>query len=184
MKYRGIDAVATKIFTHSGLIYPYSLHGWKLREFCGHEGLRNFLLGIGPWIDRYFASSKRCSQLDQVQDVEVFEKKDYLCAAAGLALSACSDLKERHALVQKHLLFNDVSTIATEVPLWAYDKKIGAISGHADILQIRDGKVFVVDYKPGAALEPKKKVASQLFWYAPLLFGEPNNGTHFWQCQK
>lgn len=168
-KYNSIPAISSKNFFHSGVIYPFMLHEWKLREFCRYEGLRKYLDNLNDWINKYFSSGKRCSQIKSVTNVKVFKKKNMLCSAAELALSACSDLKERHALVQKHLLFNDVATIATEVPVWLWDKQMGAICGHIDILQVRFGRVWVVDFKPGAESEDKLKVASQLFWYSRAL---------------
>jgi hypothetical protein len=66
-------------------------------------------------------------------------------------------------------LHNDKATIATEVPVYLWDKKLGAISDHIDLLQIRFGEVWICDYKPGAVFEPKEKVASQLYWYAQAL---------------
>ena len=63
------------------------------------------------------------------------------------------------------MLVNDSSTTAVEVPVWFWDKREDAgISGHIDILQIRGGKVHILDYKPEA--EKKKKAAGQLIFYA------------------
>jgi hypothetical protein len=168
-RYSKTKAVSRMNFSHFGVVYPFMLHDWKLREFCREKGLRDYLLKLGPWVDRYFSSGKRCSQLRCVRDVEVFKKRNFLCTAVGQALGACSDLKERHSVVQKHLLFNDSSTIATEVPVWAYDKRLGSLSGHIDVLQVRFGKVWVLDYKPSARHEDRLKVASQLYWYARAL---------------
>lgn len=168
-KYGSIPAVSCKNFSHSGLVYPFMLHEWKVREFCRHEDLKKYLFNLDKWIDKYFSSGNRCSQLKSVSKVDVFKKKNLLCSAAKLALSACTDLKERHSLVQKYLLCNDVATIATEVPVWLFDKRLGGISGHIDILQVRFGRVWVVDFKPGAEKEDRLKTASQLFWYARAL---------------
>ena len=169
MKYKKVEVVASKNFFHFGIMYPFMLHNWKLREFCAHEGLREYLLGLGPWVDRYFLSGTRCSQLDSVEDVNVIEKRNMLCTAVEDVLGVCDDLKERHGLIQRHLLYNDSSTIATEVPVWAYDKGIGTISGHIDLLQVRFGKIWVLDYKPAAKTANRLKVASQLYWYARAL---------------
>ena len=40
------------------------------------------------------------------------------------------------------------------------------VSGHIDILQIRQGKIFILDLKPGAFKENEEKVTSQLYLYA------------------
>jgi transposase-like protein len=168
-RYAKTKAVSQRNFSHFGVVYPFMLHNWKLREFCREEGLREYLLKLGPWVDKYFSSGKKCSQLRCVRDVEVFKTKNFLCRAVGQALGACSDLRERHSVVQKHFLFNDSSTIATEVPVWAYDKRLGPLSGHIDVLQVRFGKVWVLDYKPSARQEDRLKVASQLYWYVRAL---------------
>ncbi len=65
------------------------------------------------------------------------------------------------------MLINDSSTVACEVPVWLFEKNLNAsICGHIDILQIRNGLVYVLDFKPDAAFENVQKVASQLFFYA------------------
>jgi len=168
-KYPDVEVIASKQFVHSGLVYSYMLHQHKLREFCTHDGLKGYLSGLDVWVDKYFSSGIRCSQIQCSASVEIEQKKNFLCCAVGYALSACSDLRERHMLVQKYLLYNDSATIACEVPVWAFDKKLGPICGHIDLIQIRSGKVFVLDYKPGAAFLNKGKVVSQLFWYARAL---------------
>ena len=168
-KYPNVETIISKQFVHSGLVYSFMLHQHKLREFCKYEGMKAYLQGIDNWIDKYFSSGMRCSQMKQVCAVDVEEKRNLLCDAANLAISACSELRERHSLVQKHLLSNDSCTIATEVPVYMWDKQIGAICGHIDILQVRFGKIWVVDFKPGAKFVDKKKVAAQLYWYAQAL---------------
>jgi len=61
----------------------------------------------------------------------------------------------------------DSSTIACEVPIWLWEKNLDlGISGHIDLLQIRQDKIFILDFKPGAQKENEQEVASQLFWYA------------------
>jgi ATP-dependent exoDNAse (exonuclease V) beta subunit len=66
------------------------------------------------------------------------------------------------------MLANDVTTIAVEVPVWFWAKEINeGISGHIDILQIRNNKVFILDYKPEAVKD--KKAIGQLFLYARAL---------------
>jgi hypothetical protein len=168
-KYKGVEVITSKNFNHCGLIYPFMIHNLKLNEFCKHGSLRDYLLKLDSWADKYFASGSRCSQLRSVADVEVIEKRNFLCKAVGQVLDACNDLKERHSILQKYLLYNDNATVATEIPVWCYDKKLGAISGHIDILQIRFGKIWIADYKPNAKREDRSKVISQLFWYARSL---------------
>lgn len=168
-KYSNIPAVLSKNFDHSGLIYNYRVHRWKLNEFCNYNGLKDYLLGLDDWINRYFVSGLRCSQLRGVENVDIVEKKNSLCTAVSHILGACDELKERHYLLQKHLIHNDNATIAAEVPVFMYDKTIGNIHGHIDLVQIKAGRVFVLDFKPGAATIDKMKTAAQLYWYSRSL---------------
>jgi hypothetical protein len=65
------------------------------------------------------------------------------------------------------MLINDSSTVAVEVPVWLWEKNLDVgVAGHIDALQIRQGKIFILDFKPAAERENEQKVASQLFWYA------------------
>jgi len=82
------------------------------------------------------------------------------------------------------MLENDTSTIATEGPVFIQASEsplIGLrnlsenpITGHIDILQYRNGKLYILDYKPGAQ---KEKPIGQLFVYACCL--SRATGIHF-----
>jgi ATP-dependent exoDNAse (exonuclease V) beta subunit len=66
------------------------------------------------------------------------------------------------------MLANDSTTIAVEVPIWLDKSAIavlnaehgiylpsgtgGAITGHIDFLQVRNGAVHILDYKPDARM--------------------------------
>lgn len=121
-KHKGVEPIVHKQFIHSGLIYRFSLHNLKLREFCRHKDLAHYLISLDEWIDRYFTSGSRCSQMQTVEHVEVVPKKNIACNAVGNVLGACKDLRERHAIVQQYLLHNDSSTVAVEVPVWMSDR--------------------------------------------------------------
>ncbi len=56
-----------------------------------------------------------------------------------------------------------VATIATELPVWYYDKTLEtSVIGHIDFVQVRGGKIYLLDYKPNAE---KKKPFPQLYAY-------------------
>lgn len=70
-------------------------------------------------------------------------------------------------MVQEFMLINDSSTVAIELPVWLYEKGLDKrLSGHIDVLQVRQGRIFIPDYKPNAEKENEHKVISQLYWYA------------------
>ena len=77
--------------------------------------------------------------------------------------------KLRHETLQRFMLANDSVTVATEVPIWLTEADIAAlerlhgieltprggdkpraITGHIDFLQVRNGAVHILDYKPDA----------------------------------
>jgi hypothetical protein len=77
--------------------------------------------------------------------------------------------KLRHETLQKFMLINDSVTVAIEVPIWLTETDIAAlekqhgielaprvgaaersITGHIDFLQVRNGAVRILDYKPDA----------------------------------
>jgi len=78
-------------------------------------------------------------------------------------LNLAKNNRERHEKVENFFLINDSVTIATEVPVYLtkndikYFKNKGfdfdfenyrtPITGHIDILQIRNGLIYILDYK-------------------------------------
>ncbi len=78
-------------------------------------------------------------------------KYNNACRLASLALKATENNRERHKFVENFMLVNDSSTVACEVPVWFWEKNLNAgISGHVDILQIRNGLIHILDFKPDA----------------------------------
>ena len=93
-------------------------------------------------------------------------KHNYANKLAGLGLKLAPDNKARHQAVQDFMLINDSTTVATEVPVYLTDSDIAyfknkgfgfsfeacktPITGHIDILQIRNGLIYILDYKPEA----------------------------------
>lgn len=78
-----------------------------------------------------------------------------------------------HEAIQRFMLANDSATIAVEVPVYLFPteapdlKLAGALTGHIDVLQVRAGRVWILDYKPDARKETRAKY--QLYSYARAL---------------
>jgi len=114
---------------------------------------------------------------------------------AGFVLQAVTENKLRHDALQKFMLANDSCTVATEVPVYIRREDIEymenvlkfkvsdnglieskgqkkpvklprLLTGHIDFVQIRNGSVHLLDYKPNAS---KEKPIEQLTWYALAL---------------
>ncbi len=105
---------------------------------------------------------------------------------AKLALNLTTTNKQRHETIQNFMLTNDSAAIAAEIPVYLtnddikYFKSRGfvinfeyhqtPITGHIDLLQIRNGLIHILDYKPDAHLKQVQEQAiQQLTIYALAL---------------
>jgi len=168
--YKSSDKIIESFsFQHSGLTYNFTYHKAKLDMLCvKFSSLVKYIINMkNECPSDFFNENKRCSQLRL--DIDFRKKKKYnqACKLADFALKACSFNTKRHGVLEKFMLINDSSTIACEVPVWFWEKHLDVgICGHIDILQVRRGNIYVLDYKPNASKENDNKVASQLFLYA------------------
>ncbi len=104
---------------------------------------------------------------------------------AALIIPAVGNNKLRHETLQRFMLANDSVTLAAEIPIWLREPDIAAIearwgirlapkvpegertiTGHIDFLQVRNGAVHLLDYKPDATTN---KPFAQLTIYALAL---------------
>jgi hypothetical protein len=85
--------------------------------------------------------------------------------SSALIVPALGSNYERHPKLQRFMIANDSTTVAVDVPVWltlddivALETKHGipplsgnqaaAITGHIDFIQVRNGVVHILDYKP------------------------------------
>lgn len=139
---------------------------------------------------------KRASQLEmRTQDFTRIRKENRANVLAGLALQLARTNKERHETIQKFMLANDSVTIASEVPVYLtandieYFKGKGftldfenyrtPVTGHIDVLQIRNGMIHILDYKPDAN---RINAASQLTVYALALASRTKLAVKDFKC--
>jgi ATP-dependent exoDNAse (exonuclease V) beta subunit len=128
-------------------------------------------------------------------DMIVRSKSNFANKTAEFVLRSVPDNKERHEALQRFMIANDSVTIATEVPVYIRREDVEhmenelkfritndgllelkgdkqaqkfpkLLTGHIDIVQIRNGMVHILDYKPNAS---KEKPIEQLTWYALAL---------------
>ena len=88
---------------------------------------------------------------------------------AALVIPTVGNNRLRHEALQRFMLANDSTTLAVEVPIWLPPAEIlelerehgillrspdaspdASITGHIDFLQVRNGAVHILDYKPDA----------------------------------
>jgi transposase-like protein len=98
----------------------------------------------------------------------VGRKENAATETAAFIIPAVGNNKLRHETLQRFMLANDSVTLAIEIPIWLDEGDIRslereysielvpttgvprAITGHIDFLQVRNGAVHVLDYKPDA----------------------------------
>jgi transposase-like protein len=114
-------------------------------------------------------ASQARPEFADVSRIIVNRKENAATHIAGLIIPAVGNNKLRHETLQKFMLINDSVTVAIEIPIWlmeidivALEKqhgielvpRVGAaertITGHIDFLQVRNGAVHILDYKPDA----------------------------------
>lgn len=171
----------TRVFYHKQP-YKFSYHKAKVSMFINEyfSNLRKYLDEIAVRCpDELFMSGYRCSEIKFDCDFEKSRKWNYACKIASLALKAVRDNKKRHERLQEFMLINDTSTVACEIPVYITAGEIdgfelfklcginGAVTGHIDLLQMRFGRVWVLDFKPEAVKE--KHAWCQVFVYTLAL---------------
>jgi len=190
-KYAPKDMVISATLAHRQL-YHYRFHRAKceliIEDDFKHRRfgpLQEFLAMVpGECPHQYFQEGLRASEapltFSKTQMI-VRAKQNYATKLAAFVLQSVKDRKLRHEALQKFMLANDTVTVATEVPVYItkddiehmktqlgfeIDELPKLITGHIDILQIRNGQIHILDYKPNAE---KERPIEQLTLYAMAL---------------
>ena len=120
--------------------------------------------------------------------VKVTPRDNFAMKNTRFVLQTVANNKLRHEVLQEFMLINDSVTVATEIPVLLdeddirhYQNELGfdvpldfadrsngtnVLTGHIDLLQIRNGAIHILDYKPSAK---KVKPVDQLTLYALAL---------------
>jgi len=117
---------------------------------------------------------------------------------AALIIPAVGNNKLRHETLQRFMLANDSVTLAVEIPIWLRESDIVAIderwgislapklpeeervvTGHIDFIQVRNGAVHLLDYKPNATTN---KPFAQLTIYALALSHMTGIAIFYFKC--
>jgi ribosomal protein L37AE/L43A len=124
----------------------------------------------------------------------IARKENHATRTAALAVPAAPNNRKRHETLQRFMLVNDSATIAVEVPVFLtredlryyrergfnLDFESDSITGHIDFLQIRNGHIHILDYKPEAKKETHAHV--QLTIYALALARRTVLPLKFFKC--
>ena len=182
-------------------VYRFQVHRAKLRmllESAAHHHLsaiRTYLESIDSHfpLDLFLAAA-RSSTFPAALDLPVTRKENHATRMAALVLPTSPSNKQRHETLQRFMLVNDSVTVAVEIPVYltrediAYYRSRGfalefdsdVITGHIDFLQIRNGFLHILDYKPDARKE--KHAHAQLTIYALALSRRAGLPVKFFKC--
>lgn len=178
------EVLFTKKFEHENLDYEFMYHKYKLEILVQEQfpGLAKYITRFESGCpDVFFEVGERCSQPKFKVQVEAKKKMNLACKMTAFAVQAARHNRERHTVVEQFMIINDRATVACEVPVWYWDKKIdNGVTGHVDILQVRNNLVYILDYKPDAAKD--KKAAGQLYQYALALSFRTKIPLHSIRC--
>jgi len=170
-----------KLFHPQPLLFK--VHGLKLNlKGLEFPQLKQYIYSmLDERHDHIFQDKKalRCSYV--ARDLEPPEvskrtvKDSPACKMTNLALELARTKGERHQKIEEFFLINDTATVAVEMPVYITRSRLrdlglkptGPLIGHIDILQVRNKRVHIMDYKPEAKKE--KNVVTQLWLYAELL---------------
>ena len=189
------DTVVRSHTFHHQQVYRFQVHRAKLELLTQptpqpdtHANLefsflKKYLASIETQFphDLFQASGHRSSRFPAEIHPPVTRKENHATRLAALALPTAPNNKKRHETLQRFMLVNDSVTIAVEVPVFLtredlryyqergfdLDFESDSITGHIDFLQIRNGHIHILDYKPEAKKETHAHV--QLTIYALAL---------------
>ncbi len=177
-------------------IYNFKYHRAKLNMLLEEEfrhykfkPLRDFLeLAAAECPHQLFQKpSKRASEFKNkfnLNQVKIIPKNNLAVKIANFIIQAVSNNKFRHEVLQDFMLSNDSVTVAAEVPVlinrddlihFKHElnfeipitlKDDDYLTGHIDLIQVRNGAVYIMDFKPSAK---KEKPIEQLTLYALAL---------------
>lgn len=177
-------------------VYEFKYHRAKtdiiLQEEYRHyrfKPLQQFLeLIIAECPHQIFRSdTKRASEFKgnfNFDRVKIIPKNNQAVKITNFVIQSVSNSKMRHEILQSFMIYNDSVTVASEVPVlldyddirhYKYELNFQIpfnlnegeyITGHIDLIQIRNGSIYVMDFKPSAR---KEKPLDQLTLYALAL---------------
>lgn len=185
-------------------VYKYCVHQGKLalslelpaqQAFAPIAHYLSTMLTSCP--HNLFLGDSRASQAGAAFDldgVQIRAAQNHACRLAHLVLQTVTINKRRHDELQRFMLLTDSATIAVEVPIFLTTEDIAALrasgltvpietteplTGHIDVLQIRNGKIYILDYKPRA---DKERPIAQLMVYALALSRRTGIGLFNFVC--
>ncbi|MDP2947230.1 MAG: PD-(D/E)XK nuclease family protein [Nanoarchaeota archaeon] len=194
-KYSKKDLVENVKMIHEQL-YNFKFHHAKTEFILNEEFRHNKFKPLKDFLELVAAEcphqifrekTKRASQIKEhfnLNEVKIISRKSSASTIANFVVQAVFNNKMRHEALEDFMLYNDSVTIACEVPVlldsddvrhYKYELNFDVpfslddgdyITGHIDLVQIRNGSIYIMDFKPSAK---KEKPIEQLTIYALAL---------------
>ncbi len=137
----------------------------KLKDYLEKINSKGFPHHIFTYPKNNNSNNQRASKIKfKHLKITHIKKQNLANKLTSLALNLAKTNKDRHNAVQNFMLINDSTTIATEIPVYLTKDDITyfisrgfqpglvnqktPITGHIDLLQIRNGLIHILDYKP------------------------------------
>jgi ribosomal protein L37AE/L43A len=175
------DRLVRSVRLHHRQVHEYRVHQGKLGALLQEPGQRS-LAPIADYLIAMLTDFPHALFAGQVQGppsaspfetdaVAIRRERHHACRLAGLVLPATA-AQRHHDELRQFMLATDSATVAVEVPIYLTPGDIEALrasgfdlaldphrtwAGHIDVLQIRDGRIHILVYKPGA--EHEKPIA-------------------------
>jgi ATP-dependent exoDNAse (exonuclease V) beta subunit len=183
------DSIIRTLELEHRQVYRFQLHCAKLDlllntpEYNAFASLRDYFRQIETTFPHnlFTEAEHRSSKFPAELAPSVERKENHATRMAGLVLPTSLNNHKRHETLQRFMLINDSVTVAVEVPIYLtaadlayyrhhrfelnFDAEV--VTGHIDFLQIRNGRLHILDYKPEARKETHAHV--QLTIYALAL---------------
>lgn len=171
------ETILTRTFSHKQE-YKFKFHRLKTNIFCKRDfpQIRRYLWHIAENCPNklFQDGGGRCSDGNLPElGLRLVRRDTNAAPLAQLGLVLAKDRRGRHEAIQRFMLANDSATVAVEVPVYLFPNEArdlnltGVLTGHIDVLQVRYGRVWILDYKPEARKETRAKY--QLYLYARAL---------------
>lgn len=203
------EIIQSYTFLHNNLPYKFQTHSHKLNLLTkDNEKFSRIKAYLEKIPSKEFPhhiftpnhhlenKSDRSSQIKfKTLQITPFKKQNLANKLCSLALNLAKTNKERHQAIQDFMLINDSTTIATEIPIYLthddllYFNSHGfllnpndfktPITGHIDLLQIRNNLIHTLDYKPEAE---KETPIHQLTIYALALASKTKLPLTMFKC--
>ncbi|MFI5093756.1 MAG: PD-(D/E)XK nuclease family protein [Candidatus Acidiferrales bacterium] len=184
-KLYGPQAIIRTVNLEHQQAYQFQVHRAKLdlllsqADHAAFQGLKQYFASVDDHFPHqlFLASHQRSSKFPVELHPPITRKENNATRLAALALPTSPTNRKRHETLQRFMLINDSVTVAVEIPVYltredvAYYRSRGfdltidteVITGHIDFLQVRNGFLHILDYKPEASKEKHAHVQVTIY---------------------